>query len=69
MALSKPWGREASTGQGSGCGTFAVSLSQKVLWVGPATLVFALLQELAPGLVAGLGLQGLKLGPEPSLGF
>lgn len=47
-----------------------VSLSRKVLlWVSPATLISALWQELAPGPVAGLGLQALKLGPEPSLGF
>ena len=47
-----------------------VSLSRKVLlWVSPVVLVFTLLQELASGPVAGLGHQGLKFGPESSLGF
>lgn len=47
-----------------------VSLSRKALpQVSTATLVFALLQELAPGPVVGLGPQALKLGPEPGLGF
>lgn len=70
MACSKPWGREDSTGHCRGCGTFACVSEQESSALGqPGGSRLRPIAGAASGPVAGLGHQGLKFGPESSLGF